>query len=61
MTIADFYPNLRDDGVVISLMVNDCYGLGLLVAYALGFSDPSNFARAFKRWAGETPRQYRSR
>jgi AraC-like DNA-binding protein len=29
------------------------------VAYNLGFSDPSNFSRAFKRWEGMTPSEYR--
>ena len=31
----------------------------LQVAYVLGFSDPSNFSRAFRRWTGLTPNQYR--
>jgi AraC-like DNA-binding protein len=29
------------------------------VAYALGYSDPSNFSHAFKRWTGVTPRRFR--
>lgn len=31
------------------------------VAYLLGFSDQSTFNRAFKRWTGVTPKQYRTR
>ncbi|WP_416391782.1 AraC family transcriptional regulator [Alloalcanivorax xenomutans] len=30
------------------------------VAYALGYNDVANFSRAFKRWSGETPKQYRN-
>jgi AraC-like DNA-binding protein len=30
------------------------------VAYMLGFSDQSNFSRAFKRWTGSSPREYQA-
>ena len=29
------------------------------VCYLLGFSDQSNFTKAFKRWTGQTPTVYR--
>jgi AraC-like DNA-binding protein len=29
------------------------------VAYLLGFAEPSSFNHAFKRWAGQTPTEYR--
>jgi AraC-like DNA-binding protein len=29
------------------------------VSYLVGFADPSNFGRAFKRWTGYTPVEYR--
>jgi AraC-like DNA-binding protein len=28
------------------------------IAFLLGFSDQSNFTRAFRRWTGKTPKQY---
>ncbi len=28
------------------------------IAFLVGFSDQSNFARAFKRWTGQSPGQY---
>jgi len=31
------------------------------IAYMLGFSDQSNFSRAFKRWTDSSPREYRLR
>lgn len=29
------------------------------IAYLLGFAEPGNFSRAFKRWHGKSPSQYR--
>jgi len=31
------------------------------IAYLLGFSDQSNFSRAFKRWTSMSPRQFQER
>lgn len=39
---------VRDDDLTLSQ-----------IAYMLGFSDQSNFSRAFKRWTGVTPREFR--
>ncbi|AYC33581.1 AraC family transcriptional regulator [Pseudomonas cavernae] len=33
----------------------------LEISYLLGFADPSNFFRAFRRWFDETPGEYRAR
>jgi AraC-like DNA-binding protein len=29
------------------------------ITYLPGFSEPSNFTRAFRRWTGKSPREYR--
>lgn len=29
------------------------------ITYLLGFSEPSNFTRAFRRWTGSSPAEYR--
>ena len=31
------------------------------IAYLLGYSQPSAFSHAFRRWTGESPAEYRSK
>jgi AraC-like DNA-binding protein len=61
---------LRDEGVVFSDLLTDIrrqlarkylkedYSVEE-ITYLLGFSEPSVFRKAFKRWSGITPRQFR--
>ena len=41
-------PLLKDQGIKL-----------VDIAYDLGYSDPAHFTRAFRRWAGMTPREFR--
>ena len=62
---------LREHGVVFNDLLDDLRFqaaksylapgdiAGSEVAYLLGFAEPSSFNRAFKRWSGRTPTDYR--
>ncbi len=55
------YQNLVDEmrrDVALSYMRNTDLSFGE-ISYLLGFSTPGAFQRAFKRWAGTTPGEYR--
>ena len=57
------YQGVVDDArreLSLSLLRDSDYPL-VEVAYLVGFSEQSAFNRAFRRWAGETPRSYRLR
>ena len=63
---------LHDEGTTFQQLLDDTRrtlaeqylarpDLALLeIAYLLGFADPSNFFRAFKRWHAKTPGEYRA-
>lgn len=62
---------LKDEGTSYTELLDECrhkLAIKLIsqnklalseVTYILGFSDQSNFSRAFKRWTGQTPNHYR--
>lgn len=56
-----FFRTLRDlrEGLAISYLKNSDLGLGE-IAYLLGYSNPSSFNDAFKRWVGVSPGRYRT-
>lgn len=47
-------------GMLAKQMLDDPSSSVKETAYALGFSDPTSLYRAFKRWTGMTPKQYRA-
>lgn len=71
LSLRSLQRHLADEGCRFDLLLNQCrQNLALQhmrdprsslseIAYLLGFADTSSFSRAFKRWTGMTPSQYR--
>jgi len=63
---------LRDEGTTFNKLLEDArrtIAIGYLadsrlaayeVSFLLGYAEPTTFFRAFKRWTGKTPQQYRA-
>ena len=73
MSLRTFQRRLEDEGTRFralldqtrteraeSLLADSSYALSE-VSYQCGFSEQASFSRAFKRWTGKTPSQYRSK
>ncbi|MFJ3485616.1 AraC family transcriptional regulator [Pseudomonas sp. NPDC090202] len=71
LSLRSLQRHLADEGCSYDLLLNQCrQNLALQhmrdpacslseISYLLGFADTSSFSRAFKRWTGMTPSQYR--
>ncbi|WP_168203117.1 AraC family transcriptional regulator [Marinobacter fonticola] len=59
MSFHELVEHVRKDKA-LRYVASDRYALGE-IAFLLGFSELSAFSRAFKRWTGESPAQYRAR
>ena len=71
MSLRSLQRHLADEGCRFDALLNECrQNLALLhlrdpqcslaeVSHLLGFADTSSFNRAFKRWTGMTPGQFR--
>jgi AraC-like DNA-binding protein len=73
MSVRSLRRRLKEEGASYKAILEEAFGTvatRLLgdssrsiqeAAYAMGFSDPTAFHRAFKRWTGMTPKQYREK
>ena len=73
MSVRSFQRRLEGEGVNYSQLIDrvrldratrllDAPGARVIdVALEVGYSDPAHFTRAFRRWTGVTPRQFRGR
>lgn len=71
LSVRSLQRHLADEGFRYDLLLSQCrQNLAMQhmrdprsslseIAYLLGFADTSSFSRAFKRWTGQTPSQYR--
>jgi AraC-like DNA-binding protein len=73
MSVRSLRRRLTEEGVSYKEVVNEALGKAATwmlddsrrtiqeTAHAMGFSDPTAFHRAFKRWTGMTPKEYRAK
>ncbi|QSP95890.1 AraC family transcriptional regulator [Marinobacter salinisoli] len=59
LSFHDLVEQVRQDKA-LRYVAGDHYALGE-IAFLLGFSELSAFSRAFKRWTGQSPAQYRAK